>query len=198
MAKKMKKKNKKKYLNIGTVMKSIPDEDADENAPDRFYLKLGQNRNEDGEPFSGDELFPITLANGMVIEDGECLTMFSKKEQFARKVKDGDMDKKQASYLSGFLKYDVCLAVDPEELADEDDQDDKPKKKVQSKKSVSKKAPEADEDDLDDVLDDEDEDDTEVVRKKKSVAKKKSKQVEEDDDEDDSDDEEDDDDSLNF
>jgi hypothetical protein len=100
---------KRKYLNIGTVKRKKKEQ---EDEPDRFYLELNQARDKDGKPLNGsDELFPITLANGMKLEAGDILTMFSKKLSFQRKVSEGAMEQEKADYLSSFMKYDVCVPI---------------------------------------------------------------------------------------
>lgn len=96
---------KNKYTNLGTVMKSKKDNPND---PDRFYIKLEQRRDKD-KKIVGEPLFPITLANGKVLNEGDTLSMFSKTEQFKRLVADGKMTEETAEKMS-FLRYDVCLS----------------------------------------------------------------------------------------
>lgn len=104
-------KSKKKYTNLGTVMvaKKYPDEAPD--APPRFYLKLEQSKDKNGNPL-GDQVFPIKLANGAILESGDTLQMYCKRTKFKKAVADGKMSEEKAEELGSFLRYDVVLAED--------------------------------------------------------------------------------------
>ena len=110
-------KAKKVYTSLGTVMKAKKSNEGD---ADRFYLKLEQQKDKDGKPF-GETIFPIKLANGRVLQDGQIVSMFSKKEKFQKSVNEGKMDQKKADELSAFLKYDVVLVEDVNEGSGSDD-----------------------------------------------------------------------------
>jgi len=114
---------KKKYLNLGTMTVAKPKNPNDENEPKRFYIKLEQQKGKDGKPY-GDQLFPITLANGVVLNDGDILSMFSKKEKFKKMVEDGKLDQAKADFLSGFLLFDICAVK--EESSEDDGSDEVP------------------------------------------------------------------------
>jgi hypothetical protein len=111
---------KKKYLNLGvmTVAKAKNPDDKDE--AKRFYIKLEQQMSKDGKPY-GEQIFPITLANGTVLQSGDMLSMFSKKEKFKKMVEEGRMDQEKADFLSGFLLFDICAVV-----SQDDDSNDFP------------------------------------------------------------------------
>ena len=102
---------KNKYTNIGVMCKAKKKDPNDENEQNRFYLKLEQNKGKDGKPY-GEQVFPITLANGKVLNDGDILSMFSKKEKFKKLVEEGKMDQEKADMLSSFLLFDICV-VEP-------------------------------------------------------------------------------------
>lgn len=97
---------KNKYTNIGVVMTAKKDKPDD---PTRFYIKLEQRKDKDKKPY-GDVIFPITLANGKVLNDGDILAMFSKADQFQNLVDKGSMTQAKADELKGFLRYDVCIS----------------------------------------------------------------------------------------
>lgn len=104
-------KKPKKYVNLGQVIlkkKDNPDE------PDRYYLKLQQQAKKDGTVI-GDQVFPITLANGQVLNSGDILSLFSIKEKMNQLVKDGKIDAEKAEFLSSFLRYDVVMVRDADE-----------------------------------------------------------------------------------
>lgn len=109
--------SKKVYTSLGTVMKAKKKND---NESDRFYLKLEQQKDKDGKPF-GETIFPIKLANGRVIPDGQIVSMYSKKEKFQKSVDAGKMDQAKADELSAFLKYDVVLVEEVNEGGSSDD-----------------------------------------------------------------------------
>jgi hypothetical protein len=98
--------SKKKYLNLGTMTAAKP-KTNDPDEPKRYYIRLEQQKDKKtGKPF-GDQIFPITLANGVVLNDGDMLAMFSKKEKFKKQVEDGKMDQEKADFLSSFLLFDI-------------------------------------------------------------------------------------------
>lgn len=101
----------KKYTNIGTVMVAKKKNANDPTEKLRFYLKLEQQRNKDKTPY-GDQIFPITLANGKVLNDGDILAMFSKKEKLDYQLEQKKITQEKYEQLVSFLKYDVCLVED--------------------------------------------------------------------------------------
>lgn len=103
--------SKKVYTSLGTVMKAKKKNEGD---ADRFYLKLEQKKDKDGKPV-GASIFPIKLANGVVLNDGQIVSMFSKKEKFQKSVNEGKMDQAKADELSAFLKYDVVMVEEVNE-----------------------------------------------------------------------------------
>jgi hypothetical protein len=96
---------KKKYTNIGTVIKA---KEKNNDGSDRFYLKLEQQKGKDGKPY-GEQVFPITLANGVVLKDGDSLSLFSKKAKLQSLVDAGKMEQDKADFLSSFLRFEVCV-----------------------------------------------------------------------------------------
>ena len=110
-------KPKKVYTSLGTVMKAKKNNEGD---ADRFYLKLEQQKDKDGKPY-GASIFPIKLANGVLLKDGQIVSMFSKKEKFQKSVSEGKMDQAKADELSSFLKYDVVLVEEVNEGGGSDD-----------------------------------------------------------------------------
>ena len=107
-------KPKKKYLNLGTMTVAKPKDANDPDEAKRFYIKLEQQKSKDGKPY-GDQLFPIVLANGMVLNDGDILSMYSKKEKFKKMVEEGKIDQEKADFLSSFLLFDICAVVSEDE-----------------------------------------------------------------------------------
>lgn len=110
-------KAKKKYMTLGVLTVAKPRDGEGPESPKRLYIKLEQQVGKDGKPY-GDQLFPITLANGVVLNSGDILSMFSKKDKFKRMVEEGKMDQEKADFLSGFLLFDIC-AVQDEESSDD-------------------------------------------------------------------------------
>lgn len=108
---------KVKFTNIGTVMVAKKKDPNNEDEAPRYYIKLQQNKQKDGTPY-GDLVFPITLANGKVLKDGDMLSLFSKKEKFNAAVEAGTMSQEKADELSAFIKFDVCVGEDTEEKSD--------------------------------------------------------------------------------
>lgn len=106
----MSEKAKKKYLNLGVMTVAKPKDANDPDEAKRFYIKLEQQKGKDGKPY-GEELFPIVLANGTILNDGDILSMYSKKEKFKKLVEDGKMDQEKADFLSSFLLFDICAVV---------------------------------------------------------------------------------------
>lgn len=105
---------KNKYLSIGTVMKRK----ADPAKPDEkgFYLRLEQPKDRNTGKIFGEQLFPITLANGIVLKDGDILSMYSKKESLQRLVDNKKMDQAKADELAEFLLFDVSVVVKNDDL----------------------------------------------------------------------------------
>lgn len=101
---------KKKYTNIGTVKQARKKDPNDENEAPRFYLELQQTKDKEGKAI-GEQIFPIKLANGVVLEDGQILSLYSIPEKLKRKVQNGDMSQAKADDLS-FLRFDVVLVED--------------------------------------------------------------------------------------
>jgi hypothetical protein len=106
--------SKKKYTNLGVMCASKKKNPDDENEKKRFYLKLEQNKGKDNKPY-GESIFPIKLANGKVIKDGDMLSLFSKKEKFEKLVEEGKMDQAKADFLASFLLFDIVLVEDVNE-----------------------------------------------------------------------------------
>lgn len=86
---------------IGTVMKS---------KEVGFYFKFQQQQDKDGNHI-GPTLFPITLADGTKIKDGDTMSLYSKKESLQRAVDQGKMSQEKADELSEFLRYDAVYTV---------------------------------------------------------------------------------------
>jgi hypothetical protein len=97
---------KKVYTNLGTMMVAKKKDPTDEKEPKRFYIKLEQQKTKDGKPY-GEQVFPITLANGRVLNDGDILSMYSKKEKFQEAVEANKMDQDKANFLSSFMLFDI-------------------------------------------------------------------------------------------
>lgn len=112
--------NKRKFFNIGTMTLAKKKDPNDQDEPKRFYIKLEQQKGKDGKPY-GDQVFPIKLANGVVLNDGDMLAMFSKKEKFKKMVEDGKLDQDKADFLSGFLLFDICASAESESKSDDDE-----------------------------------------------------------------------------
>lgn len=106
--------SKKKYTTLGTMCASKKKNPDDENEKKRFYLKLEQNKGKDQKPY-GESIYPIKLANGKVVNDGDILALFSKKEKFQKLVDEGKMDQAKADMLSSFLLFDIVLVEDVNE-----------------------------------------------------------------------------------
>ena len=104
---------KKKYTNLGTMMAKKADANNPD-APKGYYLNLEQSLKQDGTPY-GDQVFPITLANGKVINSGDVLNLYSKKDKFNKAVEEGKMDQEKADFLSSFLLFDIVLTESADE-----------------------------------------------------------------------------------
>lgn len=104
---------KKKYTNIGTMMAKKADANNPD-APKGYYLKLEQQTKKDGTAY-GDQIFPITLANGKVLNSGDILNLYSKKDKFSKAVEEGKMDQEKADFLSSFLLFDIVLTESADE-----------------------------------------------------------------------------------
>ena len=104
---------KKKYTNMGTMMVSKKKDENDPNEPKRYYIRLEQQKGKDKKPF-GEVIFPITLANGVVLNDGDILSMFAKRPKFQKMVDEGKMTQEKADELSAFLAFDIVLTEDPD------------------------------------------------------------------------------------
>lgn len=115
---------KKKYTTLGVMTKNKPYPDEAADAPPRFSIKLEQQKNKDKTPY-GEVIFPITLANGKVLNDGDYLVMFAKKPKFQAAVEAGSMTQETADQLASFLLFDICVA----ESVDEGQAAPAPKKK---------------------------------------------------------------------
>jgi hypothetical protein len=105
---------KKKYTTIGTMCASKKKNPDDESEKKRFYLKMEQSKDKNGKVYN-DKIFPIKLANGKTISDGDMLALFSKKEKFQKLVEEGKMDQAKADMLSSFLLFDIVLVEDVNE-----------------------------------------------------------------------------------
>lgn len=101
-------KAKKIYTSLGTMMKAKAKNPNDEKEPARFYIKLEQKKDKNKKTY-GEQIFPITLANGKQLNDGDILAMFSKKESFQRAVDANQMTQAKADELSSFLKFDIVF-----------------------------------------------------------------------------------------
>ena len=99
---------KKKYTNIGVMKVAKKKNPNDPDESKRFYIGLEQNKGKDGKPY-GEQIFPITLANGKVLKDGDALMMYSKKDKFNELVKKGSLTQEKADMLSSFLLFDIVL-----------------------------------------------------------------------------------------
>ena len=109
----------KKFSNIGTMMVAKKRDPSNPDEAKRYYIKLEQQKSKDGAPY-GEQLFPITLANGKKLNDGDILSLFSKKEKFQKAVEDNKMSQEKADELSAFLLFDIVVTETVQE-------DDKPK-----------------------------------------------------------------------
>lgn len=143
-----------KFINIGTIMRK-------KDKPDQYYLKLEQSKTKDGD-YYGEKLFPIKLANGTVLEEGDFLSVFSKKKKLLAADRPD---------LAKFLLFDLCVRLEDEN--EEEDEEETPKKKVVKKKPSKPVVEEDEEEDLDDEEDEEEE----------PPRKKAKKKIVEDDDE---------------
>ncbi len=98
----MSNERKYKYFNIGTILRGKKENPQD---ADWFYIKLKQDTDSNGKPY-GDQVFPITLANGIVLNVGDSLSLFSIPEKFKAKVEAGEMTQEKADELD-YLKFEV-------------------------------------------------------------------------------------------
>lgn len=100
-----------KFYNLGTMMKQKPKDPNDENEPKKFYIKLEQQKSKDGKPY-GDQIFPITLANGKVIKDGTFVAMKPKKEKLLKSLKEEKITEEKYKELVSFLLFDLVVVDD--------------------------------------------------------------------------------------
>lgn len=111
--------SKVKFTTIGAMLVNKKKDPNNPDEPKKFHIKLQQQKGKDGKPY-GEQVFPITLANGKVLNDGDALVMFSKKEKFQELVRTGKMDQQKADDLSAFLLFDVCVVESVNEGNDND------------------------------------------------------------------------------
>lgn len=102
-------KKKYNYTQFGTVQVSKKFNPDDENEPLRYCIKLGPNRDKKSGRVYGENVFPITLANGKVLEEGDYLTLFSIPEALKEKLKDGKIDQETYDFLTSYLKFDIKI-----------------------------------------------------------------------------------------
>lgn len=110
----MSEKTKKKYTNLGVMCLAKKKDPTNKDEPKIYYLKLEQQTTKDGKPY-GEQVFPITLANGKQLNSGDILSLYSKKEKFAKMVEDGKMEQDKANFLSSFLLFDIVLTEEVNE-----------------------------------------------------------------------------------
>lgn len=103
----------KKFLNLGTMMQAKK-KTSDPDEPKKFYLKLEQQKKKDGT-LIGEQLFPITLANGVKLNDGDIISLQSKREKLQKMVDDDRMTQEKADQLASFLIFDMVAVVDESE-----------------------------------------------------------------------------------
>lgn len=125
---------KVKFTNIGTLQ-SAKKKTNDPKEKTKFYIKLQQNRSKDGKPY-GEQIFPITLANGKVLNDGDILTLFSKKEKFDYQLEQGQITQQKYDQLTGFLFYDVCVGEKEGEQGSPDSADFGPEPKFDTSEEI--------------------------------------------------------------
>lgn len=117
--------SKVKFTNIGTMNVNKKKDPNNPDEPKKFHIRLQQNKGKDGKAY-GEQVFPITLANGKVLNDGDSLIMFAKKEKFQELVQSGKMTQQKADELSAFLLFDICVVEDVNEGSGKDDSSDVP------------------------------------------------------------------------
>lgn len=88
----------KKYLSIGRILRNKPN---DRVPGVTFSLKLEN-------PYKEDPIFPIKLANGLVLNEGDYLTLFDEEKRRQILVEEGKISSETAKNLS-FIKYSVCI-----------------------------------------------------------------------------------------
>jgi len=82
-----------------------------------FYIRLGQDRNKEGQLFGKNavEVFPITLADGTVINDGDALFLKDPRvklnELAERNIIESSVALERISNIPEFVKYDVELST---------------------------------------------------------------------------------------
>lgn len=106
-------KPKKKYYNLGVMKVAKKKDPSNESEPKRFYIQLEQQKSKDGKIY-GDQIFPITLANGVVLNDGDSLSMFAKKPKLQKLVEEGKMEQDTADFLSSFILFEICASENVE------------------------------------------------------------------------------------
>jgi hypothetical protein len=83
------------------------------NFPDgspKFGVHLGGQKDKEGNTV-GENIFPITLANGLVITEGQYLEAASCKALYSYLVRTGKMTQEKMDQLS-FNKFDLYVSVE--------------------------------------------------------------------------------------
>jgi len=79
----------------------------------KFYIKLGQKRDAEGNLFGKEAvaLFPITLANGTVLNEGDALFLKDPRvtlnELAEKQIIDSNVAIERIAKIPDFVKYDI-------------------------------------------------------------------------------------------
>lgn len=94
-------------MRIGEILKS---------KAGAFYLKLGQLRKKDGSLVgkNASEVFPITLANGEVLNEGDVLFLNDPRTEVdqleAKNIISSEIAQQRRDNIKDFVKYNVVLS----------------------------------------------------------------------------------------
>lgn len=105
-----------KYKNfpIGAI-KMRKQEDPSE--PKEYYFQFQQRKNNKTGELVGPKVFPITLADGTIINDGDFANLYDTQAELQKLVTQGKMDAMTKSKMS-FLKFNLVFG---KKIEDDDD-----------------------------------------------------------------------------
>lgn len=96
--------NKRARVQLGRVLQS---------KAGNHRIELGQPRTKDGKVLGGANIFPITLADGTVLKEGDILTLKSPLAEIDNLVQSGKLDADVAearkAAIPTFIKYNVTF-----------------------------------------------------------------------------------------
>jgi hypothetical protein len=97
---------KYKNFSIGAIKMR---KQEDPSGPKEYYFQFQQRQNRKTGELVGPKVFPITLADGTIINDGDFANLFDTQVELQKLVNQGKLDAKKKSDMS-FLKYNMVFS----------------------------------------------------------------------------------------